>query len=206
MPMYDLIEYSNNYSKKCESLWQYYRDESHAAVVNSESFKSKIRITGKTPADDNTRSVEKIPLKYLSIFWRTLEILLIKCAINLILTSSNCVITSSTSAEAFSITYAKHYVSVVTLATVDNARLLQGLKSSFKKKTVKWNEHQSKVTIERQNEYLDNLIDPRFQGLNTLFALSFENNANRTGNTEYFLPKLEMKDYNVMIKGQNLFQ
>ena len=72
MPMYNLIEYSDNYSKTSGSLWQYYRDEPNDNVVDSELFKSKIKITGKTPG--NEKDVEiMVPLKYLSNFWRTLE-------------------------------------------------------------------------------------------------------------------------------------
>ena len=78
MPMYKLIEYSDNYSKTSGSLWQYYKDDPNDNLVRSESFKSKIKITGKTPADGNTKDVEIIvPLKYLSNFWRTLEMPLI---------------------------------------------------------------------------------------------------------------------------------
>ena len=50
MPMYNLIEYSDNYSKTSGSLWQYYKDDLHDNITESESFKSKIRISGKTPA------------------------------------------------------------------------------------------------------------------------------------------------------------
>ena len=65
MSMYNLIEYSDNYSKTSGSLWQYYKDEPNDNLANSESFKSKVKITGKTPADRNTKSVEMIvPLKY----------------------------------------------------------------------------------------------------------------------------------------------
>ena len=68
MPIYNLIEYSNNYSKTSGSLWQYYKDESNDHLENPESFKSKVRITGRTPADGNTKSVEIIvPLKYCTI-------------------------------------------------------------------------------------------------------------------------------------------
>ena len=71
MPMYDLIEYSNNYAKTSGSLWQYYRDEPNDNLADSESFKSKIKVTGKTPADSNEKDIEVIvPLKYLSNFWR----------------------------------------------------------------------------------------------------------------------------------------
>ena len=58
MPMYNLIEYSDNYVKTSESLWQYYRDEPNYDLANSELFKSKIKITGKTPAAGNEKDVE----------------------------------------------------------------------------------------------------------------------------------------------------
>ena len=66
-------------------------------ITDSESFKSKIKITGNAPADCNTKDIEIIvPLKYLSNFWRTLEIPLINCEVNLILTwSKDCVISSA---------------------------------------------------------------------------------------------------------------
>ena len=87
MPMYNLIEYSDNYAKTSGSLWQYYRDEPNDNLVDSEPFKSKIKITGKTPAPGNEKDVEiMVPLKYLSNFWRTLEMQLINCEVNLILT------------------------------------------------------------------------------------------------------------------------
>ena len=84
MPMYNLIEYSDNYSKTSGSLWQYYKDEVNDNIADSESFKSKVKITRKTPDDGNTKDVEMIVLlKYLRSFWRTLEMLLINCELNL---------------------------------------------------------------------------------------------------------------------------
>ena len=69
MPMYNLIEYSDNYSKTSGSLWQYYKDDPNDDTANSKSFKFKVKITGKTPDDGNTKDVEIIvPLKYLSNF------------------------------------------------------------------------------------------------------------------------------------------
>ena len=86
MPMYNLIEYSDNYAKTSGSLWQYYRDEPNDNLADSESFKSKIKITGKTPNDGNEKDVEiMVPLKYLSNFWRTLEMPLINCEVSLTL-------------------------------------------------------------------------------------------------------------------------
>ena len=87
MPMYILIEYSDNYAKTSGSLWQYYRDEPNNNLADSESFKSKIKITGKTPNDGNEKDVEiMVPLNYLSNFWRTLEMPLVNCEVSLILT------------------------------------------------------------------------------------------------------------------------
>ena len=74
MPMYNLIEYSNSYSKTSGRLWQYYNNKPNDNLADSERFKSKVKITGNTPANGNAKNVEMIvPLKYLSNFWRTLE-------------------------------------------------------------------------------------------------------------------------------------
>ena len=74
MPMYNLIEYSDNYSKTSGSLWQYYKDDPKDNITRSESFKSEIKITGKTPADGNTKDVKIIvPLKCLSNFEELLK-------------------------------------------------------------------------------------------------------------------------------------
>ena len=69
LPIYNLIEYSDNYAKTSGSLLQYYRDEPNDNLANSDSFKFKVKITGKTPAADNEKDVEiMLPLKYLSNF------------------------------------------------------------------------------------------------------------------------------------------
>ena len=127
MPLYNLIEYNDNYSKTSGSLWQYYKGEPNDNLVDSESPKSKVKITGKTPAAVNTKGVEIIaPLKYLSNFWRALEMPLINCEVNLILTwSKDCVITNSTGEGKFEIDDTKLYVPVLTLSTQGNPKLLQ---------------------------------------------------------------------------------
>ena len=84
------------------------------------------------------------------------------------------------------------YVPVVTLSTQDNSRLFQQLKSGIN--IYNWNKYQSKISTEKQNQYLDHLIDPIFQRVNRLFVLSFKNNADRTAHTRYDLPKVEIKD------------
>ena len=74
MPMYNLIEYSDNYAKTSGCLWQYYKDGPNDNTADSQLFKYKVKITGKTSVNGNTKDVEIIvPLKYLSKFWRTLE-------------------------------------------------------------------------------------------------------------------------------------
>ena len=206
MPMYNVIEYSDNYSKNSGSLWQYCKDIPNDNIARSESFKYKVKITEKTPADGNTKDVEIIvPLKYLSNFWRTLEMPLINCEVNLILIwSKDCVIINSTGERKFAITETKFYVPVVTLSTKDNEKLLQQLKSGFKK-TISWNKYESSIKTSAQNRYLDYLINPSFQGVNRLFVLSFENENDRLSHSTYYLPKVEIKDYNVMIDGRNFF-
>ena len=103
-------------------MWQYYRDEPNDNLADSESFKSKIKITEKTPNDGNEKDVEIIvPLKYLSNFWRTLEMSLMNCEVSLTLIwSSKCVITNSTGEGKFKITNTNLYVPVVTISKKDN--------------------------------------------------------------------------------------
>ena len=119
--------------QKHQEVYGNITDEPNYNLVDSESFKSKIKITRKTPNNGNEKDVEiMVPLKYLSNFSRTLEMPLIDCEVNLILTwSSTCVITNSTGAGAFEIIDTKLYVPVVTLSTQDNFKLLQQLKSGF---------------------------------------------------------------------------
>ena len=204
--MYNLIEYGDNYSKTSGSLWQYYKDVPNNNLANSELSKFKVKITGKTSDDGNTKDVEIIvPIKYLSKFWRTLEMRLIDCEVTLILTwSKDCVITNSTGEGKFTITGTKLYVPVVTLSTKDNAKLLQQLKSGFKK-TISRNKYESSVKTFTQNRYLNYLINPSFQGVNRLFVLSFENENDRSLHSTYYLPKVEINDYNVMINGKIFF-
>ena len=180
MPMYNLIENSDNYSKTSGSLKQYYRDEPNDNLANSESFKSKIKITGKTPAVGNEKDVEvMVPLKYLSNFWRALEMPLINCEVNLILTwSSTCLITNSTGALTFEITDIKLYVPLVTLSTQHNSKLLQQLKSGCKRNVI-WNKYLSKPES-RRDPSLNHLVEPSFKGVNRLFVLRFENDVQGT--------------------------
>ena len=149
-----------------------------------------------------------VPLKYLSNFLRTLEMPLINCEVELILTwSAGCVIIYTDVANqvpTFTITETNLYVPVVTLSTQDNAKLLPQLKSGFKR-TISWNKYLSKPELLAQNANLNHLIEPSFQGINRLFVLAFENDEQRTSNKRYYIPNVEIKDYNVMVDGKNFF-
>ena len=117
-----------------------------------------------------------IPLNYLSNFWRTPEMPLTSCEIELILDwSSNCIIIYTNIANknpTFTITETNLYVPVVTLSTQDNARLLSQLESNFKRNII-WNKYLAKPELLARNQNLNHLIEPSFQGVNRLFVLAF---------------------------------
>ena len=137
--MYNLVEYSNNYSK-AGSLWQYYRDEPNHKITESESFKSKTETTEKTPDNRYRKNVAiVVQLKYLNNFWKSLEMPLINCETILNLTwSEKYVISSAVRNVQIKITDATLCVSVVTLSTEYNGKLLKQLKFGFKNK-INWN-------------------------------------------------------------------
>ena len=122
-------------------------------------------------------------LKYLTNFWTTLEMSLNNLEINHDLNWSKKLGYSRTNDAdqdtTCSISDTKLHVLLVTLSTQDNAKLLEQLKSGFKRK-INWNKYQSKISTERSNQSSDYLIDPSFQGVNRLFVLSFQNEGQRT--------------------------
>ena len=163
----------------------------------TDSFNFKTKITGHTNNDGIIDNVEiMVPLKYLSNFWRTLEMPLINCKVELILTwSANCVIiyiNVANQVPTFTITETNLYVPVVTLSTQDNAKLLPQLKSGFKR-TISWNKYLAKPELLAQNANLNHLIEPSFQGVNRLFVLAFENDAQRTSNKKILSTKCRNK-------------
>ena len=219
MPMQNLIEYSNNYSKKSGSLWQYCKDipavNNNGNIVDfngadaTDSFNFKAKITGPTDDDGDINNVKiMVPLKYLINFWTTLKIPLINCEVNSVLTwSANCVILYINVANkipTLTLTEKKLYVPVVTLSTQDNATLLLQSKLGFKR-TINWNKYLAKPELLAQNPNLNHLLEPRFQGVNRIFLLAFENDAQRPSNKRYYFPNVERKDYNIMIDGKNFF-
>ena len=138
-----------------------------------------------------------VPVKYLTNFCRTLEMPLINCEVELIKNwSSNCVIISANVANQvprFAITETNLYVSVVTLSTQDNEKLLPKLKSGFKRK-ISWNKYLAKQELLAQNANLNYLIEPSFQGVNRLFVIAFENDEQRTSNKGYYISNVEIID------------
>ena len=228
MPLYNLLEYSKNYRKTAGSLWNYYRDEtSNPLSSNSKSFKYKTNITGNTynvsdgeeGYDENKVGKNEtevvVPLKRLSIP-------LINCKVEPILTwPKNCVLADMTVRAAqggnpaifaptgleFQITDIKLYVPVVTLSKENETKLLQQLKTGFKR-TIKWNKYKSQMIVQPQNNNLNYLIDPTFTNVNRLFVLSFSRNNNtdnRDSFSDYYVPNVEIKDFNVLIDGKSFF-
>ena len=223
IPMYNLLEYRKNYRKTTGSLWNYYRDEPNTgtdannithSILNSESFDYKANFTENGVTHNNlTKNDVKIvvPLKYLSNFWRSLNIPLINCEVELILIwFENCVLinkltrgaaydadpvvyeTDNPEDATFQITDTKLYVSVITLSKENNIKLLEQLKTGFRK-TIKWNKYRSQMTIQPKNNNLNYLIVPTFTNVNRLFVLSFSRNKNtdsRYSYSNYYAPKI----------------
>ena len=233
--MYNLLEYSKNYEKASGSLFNYYREEPNEAEIanddgainisirNSKSFDYKTEITGSLDAgEDGKEDVTiAIPLKYLGDFWRSLDIPLINCEITLILSwYKECLlvgrtfrgppaaavnfINSPTDAK-LEITDCKLYVPVVTLSAENDNKLLEQLKSGFRK-SIKWNKYMSQMSNQNKNNNLNYLIDTTFSNVNRLFVLSFENEDDRTSYYKYYVPSVEIKDYNVLIDGNAFFE
>ena len=223
--MYNLLEYSKNHEKTSGSVFNYYRDEPSETTIgagnnainisirNSKSFDYKTEIMGSLDAVEDEKEDVKIaiPLKYLGNFWRSLDIPLINCEITLILSwYKECVlvgrafrgppaaaINSPTSAK-FEITDCKLYVPVVTLSVEDDNKLLEQLKSGFRR-SIKWNKYMSQMSNQSKSNNLNYLIDTTVSNVNRLFVLSFENEDDRTSYYKYYLPSVEIKDYNVLI-------
>ena len=150
---------------------------------------------------------------------------LINCEVSLTLTwSEKCVLTDITTHAAraaegdnparpainaptratFKITERKLYVPVVTLSTEDDKNFLEQSKSGFKR-TIKWNKYRSEITNQTKTNNLNYLIVTTFTKVNRLFVLSFENDEDRTFFSKYYVPKVEIKYFNVLIDGKIFF-
>ena len=220
MPMYNLIEYSDNYQDSSATLYQHERDEppeanavANLTVNNSSSFKYKVSLFGNPVLDGNItkRSVKVVvPLKYLSNFFRSLEMLLINCKIKLNLTwKKECVLSNQDGAAVFIINDTKLYVPIVTLSKEDNKDFIEQQNKGFQR-SIYWNEYKTKQINENDDanvfKYIN--LDPSFQCVNRLFVMAY-NGANdqptRNGQQKYYLPRIDLEKYNVIIYGRNFY-
>ena len=177
-----------------------------ANATDSINFKTKI--TGQTNTNGRIDVEIMVALKYLRKFWRTLEMPLINSEIELILNwSADCVkiyTDVNNHVTTFTITETNLYVPVASLSTQDNEILLPQLKNGFKR-TIGCNKYLGKLELLAQSINLNHLIGPNFHGINRFLVLAFENDAQRRSDKRYYIPNVEIKDYNVMIHGKKLF-
>ena len=202
MPMYNLIEYSDNYSDTSGSLWHFKRDEivNNSDVANDDnapSFKYKSNLIGNTENNGIKNGVKiAVPLKYLSYFWRSLEMSLINCKVELSLIWYERCLLTATNTATFKITDAKLYVPIVTLSVEDNSKL-----TIYKI---------IEIAVVNDKKYIRELPDPSCQGVNRLFVLAYDNTE---GNNQvsvdsykkYFLPRVNINNYNIEIDGRNFY-
>ena len=199
-------------------------------VVNSNTFTYKNKIIGNTynvnagaqgydVNKNGTQEVElAVPLKYLGNFWRVLNIPLISCEVSLELKwDKNCIITSLEQVDiggdnrdnaptgvTLAINDCKLYVAAVTLSKDDEIKLLTDLKLGFKREII-WNKYRSQMTTEAVNNNLNNLIDPTFTNANRLFVLAYQTADDRQSYSQFYLPNVMVKDYNVIIDKLSFF-
>ena len=223
MPMYNLIEYSDNYQDSSAMLYQYKRDEPannnvNLTADNSTSFKCKVNLLGNIAAADpdnarvgrlNVKIV--VPLKYLSNFFRSLEMPLINCKVKLNLAWKKEFVLSTAAADAvFIINDTKLYVPVVTLSKEDNKDFIEQQNKGFQR-SIYWNEYKTKEKTEDAdaNATKYNNLDPSFQDVNRLFLMAYsradDDQATRNGQRKYYLPRIDLKKYNVIIDGRNFY-
>ena len=184
MPVYNLIEYSKNSRKTTGSLWNYHRDEPNSGLGG----------------DSNNINYSIKDLKSL-----------------------NCVLTSKETRDddpdadpavdeinnptnaTFKIKDTKFYVPVVTLSAKYDNKFLEQLKTGFKR-TIKWNKYRSEMSNQTKNNNLNYLIDPTFTNVDRLFVLSSENETDITSFLKYYVTKVEIKDFNMLIDGKSFFE
>ena len=227
MPMYNLIEYSDNYQDLSVTRYQYKRDELPEAdpiddltANNPDSFKYKDNLLGNpntvvTPAPaagDDPNGISRlsvkvvVPLKYLSNFFRSVEMPLINCKIKLNLTwKKERVLSTDDGNAVFIINDTKMYVPVVTLSKEDNKDFIEQQNKCFQQ-SIYWNEYKTKEINENADanvlKYIN--LDPSFQGVNRLFVMAYnrvDGQPTRNGQRKYYLPRIDLEKYNVIIDG-----
>ena len=221
MPMHNFIEYSDNYSDTSGSLWQFKRDEitNNADVTNDNnapSFQYKANVISNTEANGTKNGVKiAVPLKYLSNFWRSLEMPLINCKVELSLKWYEKYLLTAATTATFRITDAKLYVPIVTLSIEDNSKLTKLLNEGFKR-PIYWNEYKvipnKTVELATVNDvkYIRELLDSSWQGVKRLFVFVYKNTAgnNQVSVDSYkkcFLPRVKIDNYNIEIDGRNFY-
>ena len=221
MPMYNLIEYSDNYQDSSATLYQYKRDEPQEAddianltVNTSSSFKYKVNLLGNPVLDDAIAKLSVkivVSLKYLSNFFRSLEMPLINYKVKLNLTwKKECVLSNRAGDAVFIINDTKLYVPVVTLSKEDNKDFIEQQNKGFQR-SIYWNEYKTKEKTENEDanvfKYIN--LDPSFQGVNRLFIMASSrannNQPTRNGQRKYYLPRIDFKKCNVIIDGRNFY-
>ena len=219
MPMYNLIEYSDNYQDSSATLYQYKRDEppednaiNDLKTNTSSSFKYKVELLGNPVLDGNIAKGSAkvvVPLKYLSNFFRSLEMPLINCKIKLNLTwKTECVLSTDNGNALCIINDTNMYVPVVTLSKEDNKDFIEQQNKGFQR-SIYWNEYKTKELTENSDDNVFKYInlDPSFQGVNRLFVMAY-NRANgqptRNGQQKYHLPRIDLEKY-VIIDRRNFY-
>ena len=220
MPMYNLIEYADNYQDSSATLYQYKRDEppeanaiNHLTTDNSSSFKYKVTLLGYPVVANNIARINVkvvVPLKYLSNFFRSLEMPLSNCKIKLNLTwKKECVLSTDDGNAVFIINDTKMYVPVVSLSKEDNKDFIELQNKGFQR-SIYWNEYKTKEINENADanvfKYIN--LDPSYRGVNRLFVMEYnrENGQpTRNGQQKYYLPRIDLEKYNVIIDGRNFY-
>ena len=190
---------------------------------NAPSFKYKANLIGNTETNGTKNKVKiAVPLKYLSNFWRSLEMPLINCKIELLLKwIENCILTiypdanNNINKATFTITDAKLYVPIVTLSIEDNSKLTKLLNEGFKR-PIYWNEYKVtpnkivEIAAVNEEKYIRELLDSSWQGVKRLFVLAYnntegDNKVSIDSFKKYFLPKIKIENYNIEIDGRSFY-
>ena len=187
-------------------------------VDNCQYFKYKAALAGKTENHNNGKSFVKdtkivVPLKYLSNYWISLEIPLINCKVHLELNwIKYCIFLSAEKFAKFEITVSKLHVPIVTLSTKDSVNLTKQLSEGFKR-SLYGNSYQTKpAKVIKKWKNIYDLLNASFQSFRRLFVLAYvvaagaaNDEADLKNNKNYFLPREEIKNYNVLIDGRNFY-
>ena len=244
MELYNMLEYSDNYADSTASLYQYKSPEprdnngvlNDVTFANSSSFKYQSGLIQKQLTTENGHSTPVnagadpnfivdhrlwknikivVPLKYVSNFFRSLELPLINTKLYMELNWTKYSVSSSIKQNStFQITKGELYIPVVILNTENNNKL-SGLLSKGFERTVIWNEYKSKIetvnVTANDNNFKRTTLDTSFQGVSRLLVASYEtgdirrNTNHEHSRRRYYLPRAEIKDYNVLINGRNFY-